>query len=419
MMDQRSRFRLVAAGTIGNILEWYDFAIYGYFAISIGQNFFPQSDPVAQVLAAFGVFAIGYLMRPLGGMLTGAIGDRYGRRAALSFSVTAMAIPTFLMGLLPGYQTLGVAAPILLTLLRMIQGLSVGGECTTAFTFMIENAPTHRRGLTGAIAMCGSTFGMLLGSAAGAAMASALPADTLHDWGWRVPFLFGLLVGMVGYLLRRHVHDMSLPTHRGHSALAETLRNNKRLLVRLAGLAAFAAVGYYLMFLYVVSWLQLVDGVAPARALDINSFSMAMMIPVMLAAGWLSDRIGRKPPLTAAVVLGFIGAVPFLWLMHHSNSALIVLGQLGFVLVNGTAASIMPSLMVESTPTAIRCTVIAIGYNVTYGVLGGLSPLAATWLVHRTDIDLSPAFMVMAAAVVSFAALLTFKESLPARPDRP
>jgi len=149
--------RIVAAGAIGNVLEWYDFAIYGYFAASIGRTFFPQTDHVAQVLAAFGVFAIGYLMRPLGGAVTGYIGDRFGRPTALTVSVVAMAVPTFLVGALPGYQTLGIAAPILLTLLRMIQGLSVGGECTTSFTFMIEYAAPGRRGLSGAVASAGDT----------------------------------------------------------------------------------------------------------------------------------------------------------------------------------------------------------------------------------------------------------------------
>jgi MFS transporter, MHS family, proline/betaine transporter len=417
-MDSRSRLRLIAAGAIGNMLEWYDFAIYGYFAVSIGRTFFPSGDPVAQVLAAFGVFAVGYLMRPLGGLLTGMIGDRYGRGTALSFSVTAMAVPTFLVGVLPGYETLGLAAPVLLTLLRMIQGLSVGGECTTSFTFMIEQAPSHRRGLTAAVACCGATVGMLLGSAAGALLAARLSPDALHDWGWRIPFLLGLLVGVLGYLLRRRLRESVGPL-RDLSPLVETFRNNKGLMARLAGLAAFGAIGFYLMFLYIVSWLQLVDGVAPERALGINTVSMAAMIPVMLAAGWLSDRVGRKPPLLVAMALGCAGAVPFLWLMHHSNPALIVLGQMGFVVAVGAANGVQPALMVEATPPAIRCTAIALGFNVTFGVLGGLAPLAASWLVHRTDIDLSPAFMVMAAAAISFVAVLTFKESRPAATGAP
>jgi len=409
-MDSGGRFRLIAAGTIGNVLEWYDFAIYGYFAISIGLNFFPQADPVAQVLAAFGVFAVGYVIRPLGGALTGAIGDRYGRRIALIFSVAAMAVPTFLVGVLPGYETLGIMAPVLLTLLRMIQGLSVGGESATAYTFMIEQAPVHRRGLMAAIVASGAQVGMLLGSGSGALLASFLTPDSLHAWGWRIPFLCGLFVGAAGCLLRRHVQDTAKSPPSGErSPLLEVMAAHKGLLVRLTGLAAFSAVGFYLMFLYVVSWLQLVDGVPPERALGINTASMVAMIVVMLAAGWLSDKVGRKPVLLAAVILGFVGAAPLLWLMHHSDPALILLGQMGFVLALGPAVGVQPALMVEATPTNIRCTAMAIGLNMSYGLMGGLSPLAATWLVHRTTMDLSPALMIMAAAAVSFVTLLTFK----------
>jgi MHS family proline/betaine transporter-like MFS transporter len=416
-MLSRDTLRLLAAGAIGNVLEWYDFAIYGYFAFSIGQNFFPQSDPVAQVLAAFGVFAAGYLVRPFGGALTGTIADRFGRQAALSFSVTAMAVPTFLVGLLPGYDTIGIMAPVLLTALRMIQGLAVAGECTTSFTFMIEHAPAHRRGLVGAVASSSATLGMLLGSGGGTFMASLLTVDQLHQWGWRVPFLFGLGVGIVGYLLRRQVHETPAVTgqeqRRSRSPLVEILAQDKRLLLRIAGVATFGAVGFYLMFLYVVSWLQMIDGVAPLRALGINTISMAAMIPVMLLAGWLSDRLGRRLILLAGAALGGVGALPFLWLMHHTDPHLILLGQFGFVIAVGIALGVQPSLMVEATPPAIRCTVIALGFNLSYGLLGGLSPLAAAWLVHRTGIDLTPAYMILAAAVTSFATLLTFKRKAP------
>ncbi len=187
--------RVIAAGAIGNVLEWYDFAVYGYFAAAIGRAFFPQEDKVAQVLAAFGIFAVGFLMRPVGGALIGYIGDRFGRRTALTFSVAAMAIPTFLVGILPGYQTLGMAAPILLTLLRMIQGLSVGGEYTTTIVFMVEHARPDQRGVIGAMACCGAVGGILMGSAMGALLASAMSPEALADWGWRIPFLVGLVVG--------------------------------------------------------------------------------------------------------------------------------------------------------------------------------------------------------------------------------
>jgi MHS family proline/betaine transporter-like MFS transporter len=413
-MNPSSRLRLIAAGTIGNVLEWYDFAVYGYFAISIGQTFFPQHDPVTQALAAFGVLAVGYLTRPLGGMLTGYIGDRYSKRAALIFSVTSMAGATFLIGLLPGYDTLGLAAPVLLTLLRMMQGLSVGGEFTTGFIFMIERADPSRRGFISGVGCASTILGNLLGSGAGAVMAALLAADQLHDWGWRVPFMLGLVVGVVGYVLRRDLEDAHLP-ERTRAPIRQTFSHHKRLLLRIAGLVAFAAVSFFLTFLYIVSWLQTVDGVAPDRALTINTTSLGALILVELAAGWLSDRIGRKPLLIAAHVLGFVTAVPLLWLMHHPATALIVLGQLGFVLVGGLAVASMPALLVENTPAEVRCTAISVGFNLSYGVLGGLTPLAAAWLVDRTSIDLSPAYLIMAAAVISLASVLGLKETAPTR----
>ena len=178
-MNSAQRRRVIAAGVIGNTLEWYDFAIYGYFAAQIGRHFFPHEDAVAQLLSAFGVFAVGYLVRPIGGVIVGHIGDTLGRRAALTFSVVAMAIPTFLIGLLPGYQTIGVLAPVGLTLLRVVQGLSVGGEYAGSMVFLIEHAAEGRRGLMGALAGSGSAVGMLLGSAVGAAFAASTSTAAL------------------------------------------------------------------------------------------------------------------------------------------------------------------------------------------------------------------------------------------------
>ena len=409
METNRTR-RVIAAGAIGNVLEWYDFSIYGYFAVAIGRTFFPKEDPVAQILSAFGVFAIGYLMRPLGGALVGHIGDKFGRRAALTFSVTAMALPTFLVGVLPGYDVLGVAAPILLTLLRMIQGLSVGGEYTTSIIFMVEQAPPGRRGLLGAMAGCGAVVGIVFGSATGALIASLVSPEAMAAWGWRIPFVVGLLIGFAGYFLRRQIHEAALTKHE-RSPVVEAFRMHGALLARLAGLSAFNAVGFYLMFVYIVSWLQLVDGIAPAHALEINTVSMLLLLPVMLLMGVLSDRFGRKPVLLAATGLAFVTAVPLFWLMHHEQVWLVLIGQLGFVLSIGTFGGVQPTIMVEEVPASVRCTIVALGYNVTLGIVGGLSPLVATWLVNRTENDLAPAFMVMVAAAVSFFAIRLFKEN--------
>ncbi len=414
-MAAPSTSRIIAAGAIGNVLEWYDFAVYGYFAAAIGRTFFPSEDPVAQVLAAFGIFAVGFLMRPVGGALIGHIGDRLGRRAALTFSVAAMAIPTFLVGVLPGYHTLGIAAPILLTLLRMIQGLSVGGEYTTSIVFMVEHAKAGGRGLIGAVACCGAVGGILAGSAMGAALASMMSEAALESWGWRIPFVLGLVVGLAGFFLRRGIHEEATATKKAAgSPFIDTLRNHRPLLLRLAALSVFNSVGFYLMFVYIVSWLQLADGVPPARALGINTISMALLLPLMIAMGWLSDRVGRRPVMLAATAFAFIASWPLFWLMHSADAAIVLLGQLGFVLAVGTFVGCQPAIMVETVPAEVRCTAIALGYNVTLGVIGGLSPLVATWLVERTANDYSPAFMIMAAATVSFLALLSFRETFRA-----
>jgi MHS family proline/betaine transporter-like MFS transporter len=406
-----AQHRVIAAGMIGNVLEWYDFAIYGYFAAAIGRQFFPHEDAVAQLLSAFGIFALGYLMRPVGGAITGHIGDRFGRRAALTYSVTAMAIPTFLIGLLPGYATLGLWAPAALTLLRMVQGLSVGGEYTSSMVFLVEHAPDGRRGLMGALTACGAGGGTLLGSAVGAAFAASISEAALETWGWRIPFLIGLVVGIAGYFLRRHVLEAVPTERRKRVPIVETLHDHWRGVLGFAGLSVFNAVGFYVSFVYLVSWLQTADGIPPSRALEINSFSMALLLPVVLAAGLLSDRFGRKPLLMLGCALGFVGAVPLFLLLNHPSALLAQIGQLGFVLIIGLYGGTLPAFLVEAAPPQVRCTAVSLGYNICFGVIGGLTPLVAAWLVGRMGDEIAPAFFIMAAAAVTFFTILRFSET--------
>jgi MHS family proline/betaine transporter-like MFS transporter len=410
-MDSSQSRRIIAAGMIGNVLEWYDFAVYGYFATAIGRHFFPHEDAVAQLLSAFGVFAIGYVMRPVGGAVVGHIGDRFGRRAALTFSVAAMAIPTFLIGLLPGYATLGVAAPIALTLLRMVQGLSVGGEYTSSMVFLVEHAPDGRRGVMGALAAGGAGGGTLLGSAVGASFAASMSNAALDAWGWRIPFLLGLVVGIAGYLLRRHVLETAPPERRKRAPMLETLSDHWRIVLGFAGLSMFNAVGFYVGFVYLVSWLQTADGIAPARALEINSLSMAIMLPAVIATGFLTDRVGRKPILLLACILGFVGAIPIFLLLNQPSALSAQLGQLGLVAMIGLYGGTLPVFMVEAAPLPVRCTAVALGYNITFGVIGGFTPLVAAWLVDRSGDEIAPAFLIMAAAAVTFLTVLRFRET--------
>jgi MHS family proline/betaine transporter-like MFS transporter len=402
--------RLIAAGTAGNVMEWYDFAVYGYFAATIGRHFFPLDDATTSLIAAFGVFAAGFLMRPLGGAVFGHIGDHIGRKAALTISVLAMAIPTFLIGILPGYAVLGPAAAVLLVILRMVQGLSVGGEYTTSIVFLVEGAGRNHRGFAGSWSGFGAVGGILLGSAVGALVSLTLSQDEVHDWGWRLPFLAGLFVGLAGLCVRRHLPEPCKPTGHGggRSPLWEALRSQWRTIMRIGLLNVVNGVGFYIAFVFLVTYMQTVGGLSEAAALEINTISMLALLAMFPLAGWLSDRVGRLPLLVAGIGGLLMLSWPLFWALHHPSSvSWNFAGQLGFAVFIGLFGGALPVTMVETTPRAVRCSAISVGYNLCVGVLGGLTPLVATWLIQRTHDDLAPAYYVMAAALISLVAAVS------------
>jgi MFS transporter, MHS family, proline/betaine transporter len=405
-LDHAAYRRLVVAGTAGNVMEWYDFALYGYFAQVIGQEFFPSDDPLTSVIGAFGAFAAGFLMRPLGGLAFGYVADKFGRKRALVLSVAAMALPTFAIGLLPGYATLGAAAPVLLVLLRMVQGLSVGGEYTTSVVFLIEHAPPHRRGLAGSWAVFGATGGILLGSFAGTLTNWALTPDEVRAWGWRVPMMLGLLVGLVGLWVRRGIPETGSVAPAGRNPLAAAFRDHWRTILLIACFNALNAVGFYLIFVYVVTYLEEFDHLSPGRALDVNTASMVLLAVLVPTSGWLSDRVGRRPILLASAGGVLVLALPLFGLLHHPDLAAILVGELGFVLLLGLYLGTVPSAMYHILPEGARASTLSVGYNLCLGVIGGTTPMVASLLIRVSGDDLSPAYYLMGAAAVTLATVL-------------
>src|SRR5690606_23928355 len=249
-----TRKRVVTAGVIGNVLEWYDFSVYGFFAPILAEQFFPAGDRMVSLLAAFGAFAVGFLMRPVGAARFAHVGDRYGRARALVISVAMMAIPTVLMGLMPTYATLGIAASFAIVLLRMLQGVAVGGEFTSSIVFLAEHAPPGRRGFFAAWAMFGATTGVMLGSAVGGALSNALSPEDLAAWGWRAAFVSGIAVAVVGLIIRRGMFDAPQRAPVG-SPLTLAFRHHRLDVLRIMALNVAPAATYYLLFVYAATWL--------------------------------------------------------------------------------------------------------------------------------------------------------------------
>jgi len=404
---ETSQRRVILAGLIGNVMEWYDFAVYGYLATVIGRLFFPDGNPSVSVIAAFGAFAAGFLVRPLGGLVFGRIGDLLGRRHALTLSVLAMAVPTVLMGLLPTYGTIGMAAPILIVLLRIVQGLSVGGEYTSSLIFLAEHSQKKRRSQTAVWGMWGATAGCLLGSGVAALVSNLLSDSQLIAWGWRIPFLVGALVAVTGFLLRRGIHAEA-PACASKRPVRDTFGKHRLSVLKVALLNLSNGVSYYTAFVYSVTYMKSVDKFTEGVALNLNTASMVILLAVLPITAWISDRIGRRPLMIAGNLILTFGAIGLFHLMHSSDRMTIFLGEIGFVLAVGLIAGGVVAANVELMPAEIRCTGLAFAYNASIGLFGGTTPLIAALLISMTGNPISPAWWVTGTGAISLVTVLFF-----------
>ena len=401
--------RVVTAGVIGNVLEWYDFAVYGFFAPILAAKFFPAADPRVSLLAAFGAFAVGFLMRPVGAAIFGHIGDRYGRARALLFSVAMMAVPTVLMGLLPTYDTIGIAASVLIVVLRMCQGIAVGGEFTASIVFLAENAPARRRGFFASFSMFGATTGTMLGAAVGALLTNAMSPEALASWGWRAAFVSGIVVAVIGIIIRRGMFDSP-----GKAVVASPLtvafREHRWQVLRVLGLNMASAATYYTLFVYAATWLSQTTKIERAVALDVQTVTILTFLVVLPIAAWVSDRAGRKLVLTVGMAGCLLAAYPLLNAMHAGAIWTTAAAQMAFGALLAMQMAAIPAAMTEMFPHGVRVSAVSVGYGLAYALFGGTALAVAVWLISRTGNDTAFAWYLMGLTAISLVLALGVRD---------
>lgn len=407
--------RAVAAAVIGNVLEWYDFAVYAYLATTIAKNFFPAGDKVTSLLSTFAAFGVGFLIRPLGAVVIGRLADVKGRKAALVLTILLMAMGTVMIGLIPNYATIGIAAPILMLLARLMQGFSAGGEWGSATAFMVEWAPAERRGWYGSFQQMSVAGGLLLGSAVAALIATVFDARTVEEWAWRMPFLLGGILGPVGMYMRRHVEETPAFAA-AKAALSETNSEvgmqSRRLAVIAFGFTVIWTVSYYIVLAYLPTFAQQHLHLKQAQALWAAALALLALIVAIPVAGYWSDRVGRKPFLLACCA-GFI-LLPyplFHWVLANPSFATLVSAQVALALVIALYSGAGPAAIAELFPTCSRSLWMSVGYSLAVAVFGGFAPFIATWLIKTTGSPISPSYYVIAAALVSLIAVWNMKET--------
>lgn len=406
----------IVAGMAGNVMEWYDFALYGVMAPTLGKLFFPQNNTLVSVLSVFGVFAAGYIMRLGGGAFFGHLADHHGRRIALLVSATVMAITTSLVGLLPSYATIGIAAPLMLVILRLIQGLSTGGEFITSITYLVENAPSHRRGLIGTLAGSSACVGLLFGSASATILFSIFSHEQVLDWAWRLPFLASIPLGLSIAVLRTtlpqeekpDLHEGSL--HRRSSVLHVLLEHPWALIRGALGGWAFQS-GFYTIAIFMSSYLVTGKIFTESTALGLQSASLGAALLMAPLAGFLSDKFGRKPAALVSLFAILIGAYPLYHIVNLGNNTSALTVMILFIILVTLGSSTYQVWLAEVFPRTLRATGLGISYNVSAGILGGTTPLVCVALMEYTHNRMSPVIFLVVAAVVSILMCFVTRET--------
>jgi MHS family proline/betaine transporter-like MFS transporter len=413
---QSIRRRAILSCSIGNFFELFDFVLYGFFAVPISQAFFPAGNDALALINTFITFGVGFLFRPLGAVVIGRYGDRKGRRAALVVTIGLMAAATGFTGLIPTYAQIGFLAPVLLLICRCGQGFSTGGEWGGAAAFLVEYAEPGKRGLTGSWQQFSTQIGATGASLSAYLLAHYLAPDVFQSWGWRLPFIFGFVLGPIGFYLRTKVaetpvFEANAEKHAISPApLTETLSAHGTKVAQAFGLSIIGIVANYIMIVYMPTYAIKTLHIAADKALLSATLANAAVMVLTPFMGALSDRIGRRPMMGTAGLLYLALGYPLYMLLDHGTFQILLISQLIVAVIQSFYTGTIPVILAEMFPTRIRYTALSVSYGFAVAIFGGFSPFAATWLISATGNPLAPAFLVMAAGATSALAVWSMRE---------
>lgn len=406
--------RMIVAGIIGNIIEYYDFALIGFLAVIMGRLFFPSHDPFLSLLGSFGAFAAGMIMRPLGALVFGHLGDKIGRRFALMSSLALMALPTFFISILPTYSQIGIMAPLLLVILRMIQGLSVGGEYASSIVYLVEQSPPQHHNLYGAFVSVGAKIGMVLGSGVCGLLLWSLGEESMSTWGWRIPFALSIVIAMAGLYLRRSLVDDYQPPHDKRVPIVEIWHHHRKIFLRYLVIASSIWLFYYTLFVYLPVWLEGSAHLTKVQASRINTISIVMgaiFIPVM---AMVADRWGGLKVMRYAGSFLALGAYPLFYVMSLGDETMAIYGAIIMaILLSAFQAPIFATTVYKLSYHGYRATFTAVILGSAAGIVGGMAPAVMSIAVEWSGNIFAPAYLVTMAAIVGWMILLGEDESFP------
>lgn len=414
--------KVALSSFLGNFIEWFDYGSYAYYAVIISAVLFSADDPTtADLIGTFAVFAISFVMRPIGAVVWGSLGDKKGRKWTLSVSIFLMSGATFLIGCLPTFSAIGIGAPLLLLLLRMVQGFSAAGEYAGAATFLAEYAPTGKRGLYCSLVPASTAVGLLVASALAFVTNVALPEEAVLAWGWRVPFLLAGPLGLIAHYIRTKLEDS--PTYQAMQEVIsgeeddtphpvrDLFKNHLRELIISFGACTLNAVGFYAVLTYLPTYLETAVMMPAGEAQMATNIALIVYVAFIFASGKLSDTFGRKKMLVTACVLFVLLTVPAFMILNTAQFALVLVAELVLCFILTLNDGTLSSYLTETFPTEMRYTGFALSFNLANAIFGGTAPMISTWLIAVTGSTMSPAWYMVAVALVALVAMVLSHEN--------